>query len=63
MTKTLSLDIREYQAKRIAQTASKIKRTKTLFIILNVFIVLAGLAAATISTLIISKEIYTNYPD
>ncbi len=62
MNKYLFVDINRYQNKKLASTAHKIKRNKMLNIFLNILIVVSALAAASLTTLIISKQIYSSYP-
>ena len=63
MSKLIIRDINKYQESKISLAESKIKNYRRIYVILNVISILAVFASAVISTLIISKLVYTGYPD
>ena len=63
MSNLIIRDINKYQESKISLAESKIKNYRRIYVILNVISILAVFASATISTLIISKLVYSSYPD
>ena len=63
MSNLIIRDIQKYQNSKVALAQSKIKNYRRIYVILNVLSILAVFASAVISTLIISKLVYSSYPD